>query len=941
LAAKLVNDNEDQNNFSRIIWIKLSQFSNFSVWGRGLLKLLDGTTIDEQSTDEDLINLLVSKLSQQRYLLVLDNFESLLRENRQWLDISYQKFLLEWLEYGKESVLLITGRERPEIPLNILRHCRWLDGLGGLSLAEGESLLRGLGIQGESSEIQVVVQRVDGHPLLLELIAGVLVEGNDSPSINDGVNRDLMELVRLHQGNQETSLEKILDWSLKRLDFRSQELLLNLSVYRQPFDTLSATAMLIEGEVDEKELRDLARKSLIQSKKEKGFWKFRFQPLVQEYLQDRARASSQIEIAHSRAISYYNSLSKKILLSIDDFAPYQEIFYHYCQVGKYAEAVSMMEDCDIFFEFQGYNYLRIKSYEFLLNNWTPVYSEQGIFSGFLAYLGKSYYQSGNIEKAFVYFQRSQQISRQVNDLQKEATAMHHLASIQGYTRNFNQAIENENTALKIAQETNDMNLEVMCWIGLGDLRYKLNSYKSSIECYKKSLEIAKSLTKDNEKALSLIGLGRCYLAQGNIDTSIEYFEESREIFLAINSQTGESIVLNHIGNAYFVSKQYQLAIDNYNLALVMLRQFENHLDEAIILACISQCYSHRGEYQEALRIGLESLKIMKETRNLRGEADMLAQIAEIYQSLNQYNKSIIFFNKGLKISEEIEIKDYQYMAIACLQIGNNLTRLNLDSEAHLSYKKAIELLPKSYKAQRYGRIQPAQKRRLDQLAFVINKKFDEHRKYVRGKSICEYIYPFIREEALIDIRSWSQHRIQSTTEYYKSWLSLSQDFGDRKGAAICLMYLGNIFFCVNQHKKALLHYTKSLSIQNEIKNTEGIFESHDSISLIYSELEQHEYLLDSYRKSLEYAQEVKDDWREAIYHYKIGATLEKVNSQLDAIESYKKACEIFQSTEEDEDWAELARDAIQRLKKVTSWNLQTTNLFLSLQRILKSLKSSY
>jgi NB-ARC domain len=203
IAAKVLEENEQKSNFSKILWLKLAQFYNFSVWGRGLLKLLD-KSIDEQVNDEALIHALVHNLSQQRCLLILDNLESLLQEDRQWQDEAYQQFLLRWLEHGQVSTLLITSRERPEIPLNMLPRSKWLDGLSGLPFEEGEALLRGLGIQGESSEIQTVVQRVDGHPLLLELIAGTLVDENEYPHINQ-LEQDLIQLVGLHQGDQETS----------------------------------------------------------------------------------------------------------------------------------------------------------------------------------------------------------------------------------------------------------------------------------------------------------------------------------------------------------------------------------------------------------------------------------------------------------------------------------------------------------------------------------------------------------------------------------------------------------------------------------------------------------------------------------------------------------------------------------------------------------------
>ena len=907
LAARLLADNEQQSNFSRVLWLKLAQFYNFSVWGRGLLKLL-GETIDEQANDEDLIHVVIHNLSQQRYLLVLDNLESLLQEGRQWQDVAYQQFLLQWLEYGQGSIVLITSRERPDIPLNMLPRSRWLDGLGGLSLEEGEALLRGLGIQGESSDIQAVVQRVDGHPLLLELIAGTLIDEDDHPHIR-GLEQDLMQLVGLHQGDQETSVEKILTWSLRRLEIKFQKLLLGLSVFRLPFDISTATAMLSEGKVTEKELRDLAKRSLLQAKKEQGLWKFRFQPLVQKYLQNQA--GTKIVLAHNRAINYYQNVSKNVLLSLDDFVPYQEIFYHYCQLGEYTKASSVMEDCDSFFESQGHNNLRVKLYEDLLKNWNATDEEQSQFSAFLAYLGKAYDRLGKISDAFIFFQRSQQISQQINDLKRVAEATYHIATFQGYMRKFNPAIENQSVALKIAKEINDRNLEVRCWMGLGDLRYHLYSYQASITCYEKALRVSRSLCDRQEEAQSLMGLGKCYLAQGYRVAAIECFEDSLSICHEINSRTGENIALSYLGNAYFSAGQYESAIKNFNLAREKARQFENHLGEATILISLCMCYGRLERHEEALEVGLRSVEIMSATRNLRGEAEALAHVAVTYQSLEEYHKSIDFFKKGLKIAEEID--DYDYVAIAWTEIGDILKILDLHEEADSYYKKAIELLTKIYRFKYHGRIQISHKRRLDNLASRIKRKLKHSRKYSKENYIDEYLY-LISPFKIREYNSWEQSKIGLTTEYYKSWIKLLRDVGCRKSEALCIFYLGNILFCTNQYEQALLHYENSLAIQNDIKDTKGIFDSLNSISLVYATLKQHEHLLNSYRKSLMYAQRIKDDWQEAVYHFNIGVALEKLNYYSDAVESYKNAYTIFQSTGEDEDWEQLVRDVIKDLE---------------------------
>lgn len=124
-----------------------------------------GFPVPEQ--EAQLVEALVRCLRSRQFLLIIDNLESLLQPDRQWGSLFYGDFFHAWVESGANSKVIVTTRERPE-----LKGFEWLS-LKGLQVDEGVALLTALGICGDLREF---VKLVDGHPLLLRLVADLLKE---------------------------------------------------------------------------------------------------------------------------------------------------------------------------------------------------------------------------------------------------------------------------------------------------------------------------------------------------------------------------------------------------------------------------------------------------------------------------------------------------------------------------------------------------------------------------------------------------------------------------------------------------------------------------------------------------------------------------------------------------------------------------------------------
>ncbi len=641
-----------------------------------------------------LVNALVRCLRLGKYLLVIDNLESLLKTDGQWKSQFYEEFFRAWIESGKESKILVTTREKPD-----LREFEWLH-LKGLKKEEGASLLKDLGIKGE---VEAFAELVDGHPLLLKIVADLIKdEYPQDPSLERLAELGLGNLQELltdpkvvgQHRRENVGMVLVLDASFERLADWQKIWLENVSVYRGAFDGEAAIAMLPQpdksyplpverGEV-EQELRKLVKRSLLEEKLNHKR-QFAFQAVVLEYV--RYKAGDQAE-AHQRAIAYYRSIVKEPpWQTIDDLKEYLEIFYHLCQLGEYAEANNILSYCNKFLDLRGYYSTIVELNQQLIQVWQPRDDEEKEdFSWALTRLGNAYNSLGQFQKAIQYHQLSLNIDRELGNRSGEGGSLCNLGNAYLRLGQYQQAIEYFQQALVILQKIGHCYFQANSLGNLGSAYLSLGQYQRAIEFYQQSLEIARSIGDRSGEASSLGNLGSVYGSLGQYQRAIEFYQQSLEIERSIGDRSGEASSLGNLGSAYESLGQFQKAIELQQQALELRKQVGDRVGEGGSLCNLGHAYASLSQYQQAIEFYQQALVVLREANHPQFIAKTLTGMGSTYKALDQHQQAIDFYEQALELRQKIGDRSGEASSL----IGLGLAYYSLGQ-----YQRAIEFYQQS------------------------------------------------------------------------------------------------------------------------------------------------------------------------------------------------------------------------------------------------------
>jgi WD40 repeat protein len=307
LSVKLAQQLQDKFDF--VVWRSLNNAKTPSEMLTAVIHFLSQQKETPDTTDTNaLISRLMEYLQRYRCLLVLDNFESVLKDEAQAgayrKDFEgYGSLLRRVGEVSHRSCVVITSREMPEevatlegdiLPVRALQ-------LTGLDEPAAERVLEAKGIKAMSNDLHRLVDWYRGNPLALKIAATSIKD-----LYSGSINRFLEQKTIIFSG-----ISNLIEQQYQRLTAHEKQIMIWLAINRepvQPNELHSDIVPKIEQNHLMMSLRSLKRRSLVEHTAA-GFTQ---QPVVMEFVTNLLIEQIYQEITQEHPLGALPSIQLKL-----------------------------------------------------------------------------------------------------------------------------------------------------------------------------------------------------------------------------------------------------------------------------------------------------------------------------------------------------------------------------------------------------------------------------------------------------------------------------------------------------------------------------------------------------------------------------------------------------------------------------------------------------
>jgi tetratricopeptide (TPR) repeat protein len=591
--------------YDNALFFKVGDGEGFYTFAASFLNAFGlGTSHDRATTPTQMIDQILERLQQERWLVVIDNLESLMETERGYAKSADVGELLNSLATVEhQSQIVITSRKFPD-DLN--------DRRGGsfdirvvadrliqkILIADSIQLLKDLGSKDSQADLEWIAGRVDGNVLILVLLAAYSRQ-------RPGILRKKPELVT-------AEAKPIVREQWEFQSAPAQDLLKRMCVLRIAMDIPALTTLRLlqaDGTAMESKLEaeamtenlliELGKSDLVQELYDESLCESRFvlHPLMAETFQDIFAAD--LEALRGYAARLYGSIDRpEEFHSLNDLKFVLEELHFYWLL-RTDDQYLMRGAINILPKLRQWCYSDLG--EEWLQQILEVQTELGRveIASFWGVLGDIEDKQGNYYRAEALYRQFLAVSIELGDQAGMASSWGCLENIARKQGDYKKAQDLHNQSQEVYTDLGDRAVIASLWGILRDIARNWEDYEKAEALCHQALKIYTELGNRAGIATSWGMLGFIANRRGNYDRAEELYQKCLDIQTELDNRAGMATSWGGQGNIASKRGNYDKAEKLYNQSLNLRTKLGDRVGMATSLRCLGENELRRGNLEAA------------------------------------------------------------------------------------------------------------------------------------------------------------------------------------------------------------------------------------------------------------------------------------------------------------------------------------------------------
>jgi tetratricopeptide (TPR) repeat protein len=432
--------------------------------------------------------------------------------------------------------------------------------------------------------------------------------------------------------------------------------------------------------------------------------------------------------------------------------------------------------------------------------------------------GDLYVRTARLKEGEQAYTQALGLYRLVEDQLGEANTLRALGELCVRTDRLKEGEEAYTQALGLYRQVDGRLGEANTLKAQGDLYVRTARLKKGEEAYTQALGLYRQVEERPGEANTLRALGELYVRTARLNEAEEAYTQALGLYRQVEERLGEANTLRAQGDLDVRTARLKEAEEAYTQALGLYRRVEDRFGEANTLRAMGDLYVRLGRLKEGEEAYTQALGLYREVEDQLGEANTLRALGVLYVRTARLKAAEEVYSQALGLYREVEERLGEANTLRAL--GELCVRTDRLKEGEEAYNQALGL-----HREVEDQLGEANTLKAQGDLYVRTDRLKEGEEaYTQALRLCQQLEDQLGEANTLNSLGLLEQVRRSTTQAYRyhlQALSIVRQVHSRLAEAGTSRYLGRTALLASRPDLGMLWTGRALGILVSIEDNFG------------------------------------------------------------------------------------------------------------------------